>query len=283
MLLGTIFAGTHIGDRIRWIGGDMLRRSVLLLTVWLSSQIISAVSDPLFAGSASGKATEPLKGLLLKQQSGFVDKFTIQATAKAIRIDNDNHDYFLISAAPDWRVYIVRPKDKVMSVMSHQDWCHKYLLHNLSWTSSLRSPVSSSKVVQDGRSLTRYNYGATEIVPPLLEMRSSRQEVQREGVPNHAELLCLSYPGCEKTGPVIGRVRGLPPLPAFILQAQRIAIDGNVATAIKTNSINSEAKFSPEIFSVPSGCKIVPFKAQMVETAAANENTKSLIEDFMSH
>ena len=169
-----------------------------------------------------------------------------------------------------------------MTVVSHQDWCHKYLLHRLSWTGDLKEPTSIVKSLVNGRRTIVYRYGSTAMLDPTLPMRSAVDKLPDNSTPNYAEFVCLDYPGCAMTGPVMGRIRGLPPLVGLILSANRRDAKGDDTSALETDRIKIEAAIDKKAFVLPRGYKMVPFRADMVESSATNDNTKSLLQDFMS-
>ncbi|MBS1997239.1 MAG: hypothetical protein JSS86_13055 [Cyanobacteria bacterium SZAS LIN-2] len=221
-------------------------------------------------------------GVILKQKSGYVDQFTQQVTPTAVRVDINSHDYYIISRAPDWKVSIVRPKSKEMAVVSHHDWCYKLQVRHLSWTTALRKPEAISRSTEEGRPIITYRYGPTEVYGSLLAMTSDTHANTPVKRPNHSEIICFDYPGSDKTGPIFGRIKGLPPVRGLVLRAYRKEVGGNVAGAVETVDTNARAKIAGSVFDIPTGYKIVPFSSSLVQTQAASENSKALIEDFMS-
>jgi len=234
-----------------------------------------------FAGPGLAAQDIAEKGVILKQQCGFVNKFTVQVTAHAVRAEIDSHDFYMLSFAPEWKVYIVRPQTKEMAVMSHHDWCYKYQIHALSWTSALKKPLGVTRSTQEGLPTVTYRYGATDVVGPLLQMTSGLNFEDKINRANHAEVICLDYPGSEKTGPIMGRFRGLPPVRGLILKAYRIEKNGTTAGAIDTRDINAKVKIASSVFAVPVGYKVVEFNPRMLETAASSDNARYLLQDFM--
>jgi len=247
--------------------------------VLIAATVWCCAGKSLAAPAAVGLPTE--KGLILKQQCGFVNKYVSQVTAHAVRVEIDNHDFCLLSFAPEWKVYVIRPKTKEMAVVSHHDWCYKYQIHGLSWTAALKEPLGVTRSTQEGLPTVTYRYGPTEAFGPLLKMTSDLNFEKKGTLPNHAEVVCLDYPGSDKTGPIMGRFRGLPPVRGLVLKAYRREKNGTDSGVIETSDINAKVKIAGTVFAVPVSYKIVDFNPRMVQTSAASENSRALLEDFM--
>ncbi|MBU6454972.1 MAG: hypothetical protein KGS72_24595 [Cyanobacteria bacterium REEB67] len=226
----------------------------------------------------------PFDGLIVKQWCGNLSKYISQITPSGVRIDSVKHEYYLISHAPDWKVYVVNNERKQVSIVSHYDWCTKYQLHQLTWVATLRRPMRTACTLVDGHKQITYFFGQTEHTTNVVATRSGLRDEDRESGPNHAEVVALDYPGAQMTGPIMMRLRGLPPLPGILLTARRYYGDPrkrNFNGAIDTSETLFNQKIPNSIFVLPRDYKIVPFSALMVETENLKNNTTDLINDLM--
>lgn len=221
-------------------------------------------------------------GILLKQHFGKVDKFTFYITPTAARVDSSSGEFTVLSHAPDWQVFVLRPLTREMAVVSHRDWCSKYRMHQLSWTATLKNPIASTKFSKDGHPAIRYRFGSTEALGTGYPIQSETiKDAPPDNSPNQTIIECLDYPGCAMTGPIMGRIRGLPPVTGLILSAQRKTVRGTSMGAMITDSVTYDAPIASNSFVVPAGYKTVPFAEHMLETDATRENTESLLKDIL--
>jgi hypothetical protein len=257
---------------------------VYVLLLALSLCTTAAASAQSSGAKSRAASASPADGLIVKQWCGHMSKYISQITPDGIRIESVGHEYYLISHAPDWKVYVVNNEHKQMSIVSHHDWCTKYQLHALTWVATLRRPIRAASTTVDGHKQITFFFGPTEHTSNVVAMRSGLHDEDHESGPNHAEVVALDYPGAQMTGPIMMRLRGLPPLPGILLTARRYYGDPrkrNFNGAIDTSETHFNQKIPSSIFVLPKDYKIVPFTALMVETENLKNNTNDLINDFM--
>lgn len=230
--------------------------------------------------STGSKATSTLKGWTLAQQCPFSNAYTISLTPEALRIDHRTGDWYIIAKAPDWRVYVIRPKDKIIASVEHQYWLDKVHLRNGSWTSQLEKPIKTvHSITADDKRIT-YTFGKA-VAANSAELMFRDKQTPNEGN-NHSEIVCIVYPNGNKSGPIIGRLQNLPPVDGIPYSAARFFDSGIVNGAIRTNNLQRNVTFSPEIFKLPTGLKEVTFERKLVISSAQQQNSEDLLREFMA-
>lgn len=258
-----------------------------LTVVGISSALTltgAAVAAPAAkAPAAAAKSASPGakgNGMLLTQQCPFSNVYTVSLTPDAIRIDHRTGDFYIISKAPDWRIYVIRPKDKIISSVDHKFWINSVHLRNGSWTSQLDKPTKIvHSITSDDRRIT-YTFGKA-IAANSAELMFRDKQKSDDGN-NHSEVVCIVYPNGDKSGPVIGRLQNLPAVQGIPYSAARYFDNGIVNGAIRTSILKRNQTFDPAIFKIPTGLREVVFERKLLISNAQQENSEALLEEFMA-
>jgi hypothetical protein len=222
-----------------------MKKTMLVLPVWLGCVAILGAAPSLSAPAAPTKKAADEVGIVLKQQLGDSPGYIVQVTATAVRVENPKNGFYVISRAPDWQVYFVRPKTKEMRCVSYKDWCHKCEFCPLSWTATLKKPVSTLSSVRNGMHFVKYLYGPSEDLGSVIV---SREEYDKHMAPSKAsrsEIYCIEVAGAEMTGPIVGRLQNLPPVSGLVLSANRVLESGEVRAALSTQAMKTGVNISP--------------------------------------
>lgn len=230
--------------------------------------------------SPKANAATTLKGWSLAQQCPFSNAYTVSLTPDALRIDHRTGDWYIIAKAPDWRVYVIRPKDKIIASVEHKYWLNNVHLRNGSWTSQLEKPIKIvHSITADDKRIT-YTFGKA-VAANSAELMFRDKQTPNEGN-NHSEIVCIVYPNGNKSGPIIGRLQNLPPVDGIPYSAARFFDSGVVNGAIRTNNLQRNVTFSPDIFKLPTGLKEVTFERKLVISSAQQQNSEDLLREFMA-
>lgn len=252
----------------------------------LSTPTLRGVADAAPAAKThapSAKADSPSakgNGMLLTQQCPFSNVYTVSLTPDAIRIDHRTGDFYIISKAPDWRIYVIRPKDKLISSVAHKFWINSVHLRSGSWTSQLEKPTKIVHSITPEDKRITYTF-AKAVAANSAELMFRDKQTSNDGN-NHSEMVCIIYPNSDKSGPVIGRLQNLPAVQGIPYSAARYFDNGVVNGAIRTSILKRNQSFDPAIYKIPTGLKEVTFDRKFVISSAQQENSEALLEEFMA-
>jgi len=264
----------------------LLRRGALPLTIApilgaaLFLVALYAVAATAFPGAAAGAPTA-VEGICLKQRFSETGSYTAQITPNAIRVEDDRHEYYVISKAPKWDVSIVRPKTREIFTTSHRDWCEKYEFHGMSWTTELKTPLRTTSFVKYGLPVKRCIYGSTEEVNTILVSRQEFEAKTEKTAANHAEVEYIEPPGCKMTGPVMWRMRGLRASDGVVLSIKRVIEGQGPVSCLVTEGLKCGVKIAPDVFDLPKEYKPVPFHAYLIISGQQGSNIKGLFSDYL--
>lgn len=250
-----------------------------LLTTLTAGLTLSCSAVCAAPPAAKAPTNKVLKGLTMYQQCPFSNAYTVSLTPDAIRVEHRTGEFFIISKAPDWRVYIVRPKDKIVASVDHDFWVNKVHMRAGSWTSQLEKPNKIvHSITPDDKRITYFF--AKAIAANSAELMFRDKQDINEGN-NHSEIVCIVYPNGDKSGPVIGRLQNLPPVQGIPYSAARYFDGGKVNGAIRTANLQRNVTFKPDLFEVPTGLKQVTFEKKLLMSAAQQQNSEDLLREFM--
>lgn len=236
------------------------------------------------APAEKAKGGQTISGLFMRQKATNENYYLVRLSEEAVRVDHFSRDFYVISKAPDWTVYVIRPRQRTMSQVSHKDWCEKYNLREGAWTSLLEKPLKVTPLALDGRKGRVYLFGetlSTNISENLFQSRVGSSVERRLKGRNHAELTYFDFPHSSETGPVIGRLQNLPNLDGIPYSAQRKFDDGRVNGALLTSVIKN-SRFPAAIYEIPAGLKKVDFNSHMVTSQAQLDNASDLFKEFLA-
>lgn len=251
-----------------------------LLTSLIAAASLSQAAASAAPQGAKTPAIKVLKGLTMYQQCPFSNAYTVSLVPDAIRVEHRTGEFFIISKAPDWRVYIVRPKDKIVASVDHDFWINKVHLRAGSWTSQLEKPNKIvTSITPDDKRIT-YFYAKAIAANSAELMFRDKQDINEGN--NHSEIVCIVYPNGDKSGPVIGRLQNLPPVAGIPYSAARYFDKGTINGAIRTANLQRNVTFKPELFQIPTGLKEVTFEKKLLMSSAQQQNSVDLLQEFMA-
>ncbi len=257
----------------------MNRRSIFSLFASVGVAAALALISPHLV---CGKNSQTEQGYVITLVSNRPEKYIVQVTKTALRVDFSNAKCTLVSRAPDWNVVAWNSKDRTVMNVSNGDWCHKYHINKMHWASELTKPLSVKEEWFKGVPALKCVFPATEVVG--LYMQSSVGTLNHKDNiddPNTAIVVCLDLPSGKSSGSVFARLFGMPAVPGIPLLAKRIRANGKKEGTLKTAEVHGRP-VSLAAFDIPQGYRKVPFSESFFVSKAQNENAKELFNSLLN-
>lgn len=246
-------------------------------TTILAALVMALVfSSPSSAKAPTAQAKQ--NGLHIKQRGAHNNHYDIVVTSDAVRVHNLVTGYTLVSRAPDWEIVLWRDSTKQITHVASDVWCRQKI-QMFAFASELRKPIATSNIIRGGDKHILYTFGTTSSVEPYF---ATPGRTQTKNERNRTEMLCLDFPGCNKTGPILDVLQSFPLLPGIPLSVIRIRPRGVREYGLSTELLE-ETKVDNTIFRTPKGYTQTKFSVDFVQGETRTENIKSIFEELPSN
>jgi hypothetical protein len=245
--------------------------SAASLLLWLA-----AAYSPTSTASTPPAGAEP--GYIIDMTTVGCDRYRVQVTAKAIRVDLLNAGTTVVSTAPKWDITAYRNDEKRILFVSKDDWRHKYKLRKLSWASELKLPRSKVAGSYKGLPTVRCNYAPTDIVGLYMQTKVGAKDEHDEF--NQPYVVCLLIENGSESGAALAGLHSLPALPGLPLEVKRKRLKGNTETTIDTTNL-VKAEIPSSVFAIPNSYQPANFRESFFISHAQTQNTKELFDAFL--
>lgn len=245
------------------------------VTTILAAVVMALVfSSPLISAKAP-TAQAKKNGLHIKQRGAHNNHYDIVVTRDAVRVHNLVTGYTLVSRAPDWEIVLWRDSTKQITRVVSDVWCRQKI-QMFAFASELRKPISTSSIIRGGDKHILYTFGTTSSVEPYF---ATLGHTQTKNETNRTEMLCLDFPGCSKTGPILDVLQSFPILPGIPLSVIRIRPRGVREYGLSTELLE-ETAVDNTTFRTPKGYTQTEFSVDFVQGETRTENIKSIFEEL---
>ncbi|MBP9093193.1 hypothetical protein KBI23_19375 [bacterium] len=258
------------------------RASFAVLPAVLFAAHLLAATILLSITPLSAKTIQSEQGYVLDLVSNRPEKFRVQVTKMALRVDLNNAKCSLVSRAPDWNVVAWNGKDRTIMNVSNADWCQKYHMNKMHWAAELTKPLSVKEDWFMGVPALHCVFPSTEVVGLYMQSAVGKKNY-KDNVDdlNRAIVVCLDCPSGKSSGSVFARFLGMPAVPGVPLIVKRIRATGKSESTLRAEQLHGRP-ISTSVFDIPQGFKKVPFSESFFVSKAQNENAKELFNSLLN-